>query len=221
MIPKPVPKNPHIYIFGPLVMQNEFLAGWITQETDIKCWCSQDTDIAKAINQQGKGQILIFWDCMGKGLNTIWSDLGAKFCGDHMNCTIALFNVSPQIDINIEKQAIERGICGLFSNNCPRSLLLKGIKVILNGELWFSRRAMSEMLLNFKNNDTVPPDLENPLTPREKEILLCILMGTSTDQIAFDLNISPKTVKSHLYNIFKKINVSSRLQATLWAAKNL
>jgi len=221
MIPKPVPKNPHIYIFGPLAMQNVLLADWITQETDIKCHCCQDTDTAKAINQLEKGQILIFWDCMGKGLNTIWSDLGAKFCGDHMNCTIALFNVSPQIDINIEKQAIERGICGLFSNNCPRSLLLKGIKAILNGELWFSRRVMSEMLFNFKNNDPVPSDLENPLTPREKEILLCILMGTSTDQIAFDLNISPKTVKSHLYNIFKKINVSSRLQATLWAAKNL
>ncbi len=59
------------------------------------------------------------------------------------------------------------------------------------------------------------------LTRREIEILDLIADGFSNQQIADELFISPHTVKTHLHNIFKKINVKRRLQAALWAAKNL
>lgn len=59
------------------------------------------------------------------------------------------------------------------------------------------------------------------LTRREREILDLISSGFSNQQIADELFISPHTVKTHLHNIFKKINVKRRLQAALWAAENL
>ena len=59
------------------------------------------------------------------------------------------------------------------------------------------------------------------LTPRQVEILALVAVGATNEQIADKLCISPQTVKSHLYNIFKKINVPNRVQAALWAAKNL
>ncbi|SMC51074.1 PilZ domain-containing protein [Desulfocicer vacuolatum DSM 3385] len=59
------------------------------------------------------------------------------------------------------------------------------------------------------------------LTPREREILEKIVQGASNRDIADGLYISPHTVKTHLHNIFQKINVSGRLQAALWAAKHL
>ncbi len=59
------------------------------------------------------------------------------------------------------------------------------------------------------------------LTPRQIEILALVAVGATNEQIADKLCISPQTVKSHLYNIFKKINVPNRVQAALWAAKNL
>ena len=64
------------------------------------------------------------------------------------------------------------------------------------------------------------PDVSG-LTPREREILDLIASGFSNQQIADTLFISPHTVKTHLHNIFKKINVKRRLQAALWAAENL
>ena len=59
------------------------------------------------------------------------------------------------------------------------------------------------------------------LTSRQAEVLALITVGATNDEIAERLCVSPHTVKTHLYNIFKKINVTNRLQAALWAAKNL
>ncbi len=65
------------------------------------------------------------------------------------------------------------------------------------------------------------PGSDSLLTKREKEIIRQISAGASNCQIADRLFISPHTVKTHLYNIFQKIDVKGRLQAALWAAKYL
>jgi DNA-binding CsgD family transcriptional regulator len=212
-----------IFIFGPQVSINEIVAEWISVNVGCDCECCLDADIPKFINGQGmvNGDTLVLWDCMGKGTTTIWAELGGKFSDKYLNCKLALFNVSGQFDIQIEKQALKRGVCGLFPSDCSPSKFIQGIKAILDGELWFSRRSLTEALLDLQGRVEDAPTLEKPLTSREKEILLCILAGATNEQIAGDLNISYNTVKTHIYNIYKKINVPNRLQASLWAAKYL
>ncbi|MFO7970447.1 MAG: helix-turn-helix transcriptional regulator [Desulfobacterales bacterium] len=62
--------------------------------------------------------------------------------------------------------------------------------------------------------------IEN-LSQRQIEILALVTVGAKNDEIADRLCISLHTVKTHLYRIFKKINVPNRVQAALWAAQNL
>ncbi len=59
------------------------------------------------------------------------------------------------------------------------------------------------------------------LTDREKEVLLKICTGKCNRKIAEDLKISPSTVKTHVYNTYRKLGVNNRFQATLWTAKYL
>ena len=59
------------------------------------------------------------------------------------------------------------------------------------------------------------------LSQREVEILARVAVGFKNQEIAEKLNLSPHTVDSHLYNVYKKIKAPNRLQAIFWAAKNL
>lgn len=56
--------------------------------------------------------------------------------------------------------------------------------------------------------------------PKEDILNSLVAVGATNEEIAEKLCISPHTVKTHIFNIFNKIDVSNRLQAGLWAAKN-
>jgi len=117
---------------------------------------------------------------------------------------------------------LDNSIQGLFYKEDPPDVINKGISAILNGDLWFSRKTLVKHILeptrsmNLLNHAT-----SYNLTMREREILSLITTGQSNKAIADDLCISPHTVKTHIYNIYKKINVHNRFQAVLWAIKYL
>jgi len=80
---------------------------------------------------------------------------------------------------------------------------------------------MSRCILEDKGRVKAQPRDTQGLSPREIEILSLITVGATNEEIGDRLCISTNTVKTHVYNIFHKIKVPNRLQAALWAAKNL
>jgi DNA-binding NarL/FixJ family response regulator len=119
--------------------------------------------------------------------------------------------------------AMGYGVDGVFLDTDSHNSIPKGIAAILKGDLWYSRKSMTKFLLESKNsvNSSENADARNLLTSREREVLALIALGHNSREVSEKLFISSHTVKTHIYHIYSKINVTNRLQATFWATKYL
>jgi LuxR family transcriptional regulator of csgAB operon len=84
-----------------------------------------------------------------------------------------------------------------------------------------SRDLMARLILFYRKYQSNAFRPACGLTNREMEIISLLSAGSSNQQIAEKLFVSEHTVKSHLYNIFRKINVHNRIQALNWIHQNL
>lgn len=112
---------------------------------------------------------------------------------------------------------------GFFASGANHDHLAKGIHALLSGENWFPRRILDDWI-NRQRDNMSPPSLPSELpdlTLRERQILRLINRASTNAQIAYTLSISEHTVKTHLYNIFRKISVRNRTQASNWVKANL
>jgi DNA-binding CsgD family transcriptional regulator len=212
--------NKVIYIIGPQRFQNELMVSFLTRETGATCLASDDVRQVPVVDDRETTQsILVLLDCLEKELDTYLVEVAAS--DKRLLCRhyVALYNLSP--GFGVEKKALRKGIRGFFYKQDPPELLVKGVSALFNEELWVSREIMTKAILENRDKDIITIKDQTTLTPREIEILSFIAAGAKNDHIAEELFISPNTVKTHIYNIFKKINVPNRLQAALWAAKNL
>jgi DNA-binding CsgD family transcriptional regulator len=115
----------------------------------------------------------------------------------------ALFNIEPHS--GIESRALQRGIRGVFYKQDDAETVIKGIKAMMSGELWFSRKVSSQLLWNNRNNWNENAISAERLTQRETEILGQLASGCSNQRIADVLSISLHTVKTHLHNTTAKL----------------
>jgi DNA-binding NarL/FixJ family response regulator len=209
-----------IYIIGPQSLQNELMASFLHQETGAKCMARKN---ARRIPLGDKRKIskpaLILLDCLEKKFENYLSELESNVKTILKKHFIALFNINRWH--GIEEKALKKGVRGFFYEHDPLHIFPKGITVIFNGQLWASRRILSKTILEINDKVIVTEKEAQILTLREVEILSMAAAGATNEQIADELFISANTVRTHIYNIFKKINVPNRLQASLWAAKNL
>jgi DNA-binding NarL/FixJ family response regulator len=111
---------------------------------------------------------------------------------------------------------------GLFYYDASLEALAKGCCAIINGENWLPRKVSSQLLYHYRNVielQSTPAVVD--LTQRELQLLRCLMLGASNNDIADDLFISEFTVKSHLQKIFKKLSVKNRVQAAAWGKQHL
>ena len=163
---------------------------------------------------------MLILDYKNLDVENLWTDIHAWNFSNSCPCFFVLCNAEP--DSQFEKSALDNGIQGIFYNNDPLHLISKGICAVLNGDIWYSRKILNKLLMEKRSssNSVAHPSVSN-LTGREKQVLSCMASGYTSKAIADELCISMHTVKTHIYNIYRKINATNRLQATLWAIKYL
>jgi DNA-binding CsgD family transcriptional regulator len=207
-----------VYIVGPLKLQNEALSSFLQKETGLTCTSWQGIDLTSFLGKKNETNSLILRDCLDIDRESIWTKLCLDPGPNLVPCFVALFNVS--LSMGVEKEAVKKGVRGIFYKDAPLELFVKGVRAITEGKLWYSRDTMSELALESRDTNRHALEAHASLTPREKEILAMMAEGATNAKIADRLSISPRTVRSHLYNIYQKIEVPNRLQAALWAIRN-
>jgi NarL family two-component system response regulator LiaR len=111
--------------------------------------------------------------------------------------------------------ALEAGAVGFLSKDADIDALPRALDGVRRGEGAISREMTRRLMDRFRGpgrSSGLRP-IKSPLTPREWEVIDLLKPGQSTDQVADTLVLSPETVRSHVKNIMRKLEVHSRADA--------
>jgi len=131
-------------------------------------------------------------------------------------------------DENYVIEVIKAGAVGYLLKDIEPGMLVKAIRTVHDGESFIypslAKKLFGEInrqhVRNLEAAKMVERSKEERLSYRELEVLEMVCKGLSNHEVAKNLFLSEKTVKNHLTNIFRKIGVTDRTQAVLYAIKN-
>ena len=114
--------------------------------------------------------------------------------------------------------AIKAGALGYLLKDSSPQELLTAVRNVYEGEASL-HPTIARKLIRELNQPPVLPPTTDPLTEREVEVLRLVAQGLSNDDIAEQLVVSERTVRTHVSNILDKLHLANRTQATLYALK--
>ena len=115
-------------------------------------------------------------------------------------------------------RAVALGACGYLLKTCSREKILESIRTCATGKDVWTREELRRVTGALSTPRT-GHDVEVSLTQREGEVLRQLALGLTNKEIAQALNISYETVKEHVQHILRKVGVSDRTQAAVWAVR--
>jgi len=130
---------------------------------------------------------------------------------------IIVLTIHKEIDYLIK--VLDIGCDGYVLKDSDSATLRKAVYAVYEGD-GFVEPSLTQLLNSNLAKRDVTTDKARKLTKRETEILKCVANGMINREIAEKLDISERTVKNHISNIFRKIDVTDRTQAAVFAIKN-
>lgn len=130
---------------------------------------------------------------------------------------VLILTVHNEVEYLIE--SLDAKADGYILKDSSSDELISAIKTVYNNERYIQPDlipALNARLIQNENDS----DMIKDITRREMQMLGYIALGKTNSEIGHELNISDRTVKNHISNLFKKINVTDRTQAAVFAIRN-
>lgn len=141
---------------------------------------------------------------------------------DNPACTVIILTVSEEADEL--GQALRDGARGYLIKNIEGDALAAAIRRAAAGEAVIDNTMTAKLVAQFrtqpKAGSASPAAERDKLTAREREIVQCLAKGESNKEIARSLDVAESTVKIHVQNILKKLNLNSRVQVAVYAVEH-
>ncbi|NYS62316.1 response regulator transcription factor [Vreelandella salicampi] len=204
-----------VYIITEKSPQIQLFADYLADKTGCAIRIQSPSD---TFTSPPSGNLLLLIDSDHIGIDALpeWQE---RLPSEMAKTPIAALNIR-NLDHALEALSCAQ-LKGVFYRNESLDVICKGIHALIDGDLWMSRDLMARLILFYRKYQSNAFRPACGLTNREMEIITLLSSGSSNQQIAEKLFVSEHTVKSHLYNIFRKINVHNRIQALNWIHQNL
>ena len=147
----------------------------------------------------------------GDGLTTL-----GRLKLDHPNLPVLM--LSTYDNPTYVARSVALGACGYLMKTANKEKLLSAIRSGAAGESVWTREELRRVT-GALSTPRLNSDVDVPLTQRESEVLRQLAFGLTNKEIAAALNISYETVKEHVQHILRKVGVSDRTQAAVWAVR--
>lgn len=206
------PSKLPMILLGRINLQTEILRHLISARLQRECIQYDSPEVLPAIQDQ---QIILV-DCQSISPTQTHQLFEKLEIQSHFHS--ALLNAPDTMEVY--KLALWPQVRGVFNASTSDNLLLQGLHEIEQGGHWLPRD-ITRRLLDWCRLPPRGSASISRLTKREIQMLHFLAQGYTNSQIAEESHISEHTVKTHLYNVFKKIEVRNRLQACNWAKTQL
>jgi len=119
---------------------------------------------------------------------------------------------------------LKSGARGYLLKNIDADFLVESIRRAARGEAVMSPQMTSKLVQGLQTNGRVVEQpqaaTKDKISPRERDILALLARGASNKEMARELQLAESTVKIHVQNILRKLNLSSRVQAAVYAVEH-
>lgn len=204
-----------VVLIGRNDFQNKLLARMITARIGCSCLVRSIEDLS---GQSVDANVLALLDVAGIAARDINIRLQVlATCASVRN--VALINADE--GVSFEQIVAWPGIKGIFFRESSEENFVKGLLAIFGGECWLPRRMLFAHWEQTSAHKRLFSAETGLLTRKEIDTLKLVVGGHSNNHIARTLNVSPHTVKTHVYNLFRKLHVENRVQAVHWALQNI
>ena len=119
-------------------------------------------------------------------------------------------------DEELQFQAIRNGARGFVSRNCAPEVLERALKGVARGEMWIGHGVATRIIGKLLQNEADADSGQPALSRREQEILALVAEGYRNKEIAAILAVSENTIRAHVASLYRKIQVSGRVEAALY-----
>jgi len=184
------------------------------EDMDIVCEAENGDKALKLLNQHELDVVVL--DCNMPIMSGIEALRSIKAQGDK----IKVIMLTVENDRKTISDAINIGADGYMLKDSAGTEIANAIRIVYKGEKYIDKSLVSILFSNIKIKANKVPSILDKLSKREVEVLIKISKGFSNKEIGEQLYLSEKTVKNYATNLFRKINVKDRVQATILAIEN-
>src|SRR5438094_941255 len=196
-----------VVLIGRNDFQNKLLARMTTERIECNCLVRSIEDLRCPSFDANVLALLDVAGIAARDINVRLQVLAT--CASIRN--VALINADE--GVSFEQIVAWPGIKGIFFRETSARHFVKGILAIFKGECWLSRKMLFAHWEQTSARKRPSPVETNPLTHKEIDTLKHLVGGHSNNHMAHTLNVSPHTMKTHIYNPYRSHNAENSVQA--------